>query len=413
MLTAPAFASYQFNPASFWYLYSAEGRLSAVLVEVNNTFGERRLYFSENEKTSESKISKDDLSRLYFKSNWDKDFHVSPFNSRKGSYAMRIKNPTLKKSQDSNETDILPHIDNVLTLISDKGRAKLVARLRSAAQALRPEHIHTLHWIAFIFNWGTQPLLTWPRIIFEAARLYFQRHLHVWFRPEPRLGSIARVATGNEAAIGKYFQRWLQLGVESASGSLEVLFLPGLGRNVVAEGLKYRSGDLRSKQAIESRERMLKLHVLTPSFYSRVPRYRSLLECLVGEGLSEDTKERTLHLTQRNPGEDESLVDEGDLYNLLHGDKGYIDSVNEDTLQTFVRRRYPTNQILWFDFAVFKVLAQENFFSYTSKSLQAVVDFVHSHGVGVPVLLTGTLLMSLVVFKWVTENYQRVEIETG
>ena len=42
--TFPRVLGYVFKPVSFWYCHRADGPLRAIVVEVNNTFGERHCY---------------------------------------------------------------------------------------------------------------------------------------------------------------------------------------------------------------------------------------------------------------------------------------------------------------------------------------------------------------------------------
>ena len=44
LITAPKFLGYNFNPVSFWYLYDSDVVLRYMILEVNNTFDERRMY---------------------------------------------------------------------------------------------------------------------------------------------------------------------------------------------------------------------------------------------------------------------------------------------------------------------------------------------------------------------------------
>jgi DUF1365 family protein len=44
LVTAPRFLGYSFNPVSFWYLYDEDTNLKYMVLEVNNTFDERRMY---------------------------------------------------------------------------------------------------------------------------------------------------------------------------------------------------------------------------------------------------------------------------------------------------------------------------------------------------------------------------------
>jgi len=68
-----------FKPVSFWYAHRADGTLAAVVVEVNNTFGERHCYL----------LAGDDVAfgRTLFAT---KVFHVSPFCPTRGEYAFRF-----------------------------------------------------------------------------------------------------------------------------------------------------------------------------------------------------------------------------------------------------------------------------------------------------------------------------------
>ncbi len=73
LVTALRQFHYVFNPASFFFCYDAEGRLFAVLLQVNNTFGETHLYVLDTAGDGRS-------SRTV------KVFHVSPFFPREGDY---------------------------------------------------------------------------------------------------------------------------------------------------------------------------------------------------------------------------------------------------------------------------------------------------------------------------------------
>lgn len=77
--TLPRMFGYAFNPVSFWYCYR-EGRLDAILCEVNNTFGDRHFYFMR---------AIGDSRDLRF--NLPKRFHVSPFFPISGRYEFEFK----------------------------------------------------------------------------------------------------------------------------------------------------------------------------------------------------------------------------------------------------------------------------------------------------------------------------------
>ena len=73
----PRVLGYTFKPVSFWYCHRADGSLRCIVVEVNNTFGERHCYLL-------------DQPRYGAELRADKVFHVSPFCNVEGGYRFRF-----------------------------------------------------------------------------------------------------------------------------------------------------------------------------------------------------------------------------------------------------------------------------------------------------------------------------------
>ena len=204
LVTAPRFFGYSFNPVSFWYIYDQEHQLKKMILEVNNTFGERRIYLLNGTRsptppeTPESTLETESESGMplgtksRFTDLWMKDFHVSPFHSRKGSYALRAQNPFPYAGYDT------PMIDNTITLKSSKDHAKVVARLSCVGNSLDPSKLGLLGAMWFISKWWWVGLLTFPRILKEAFNLFYKRSLNVWFRPEVLTPSLGRLPTTAE-----------------------------------------------------------------------------------------------------------------------------------------------------------------------------------------------------------------------
>jgi DUF1365 family protein len=75
----PRVLGHTFKPVSFWYCHRSDGTLRAVLVEVNNTFGERHCYLLHGPQLvygGEQRATK--------------VFHVSPFCEASGEYLFRF-----------------------------------------------------------------------------------------------------------------------------------------------------------------------------------------------------------------------------------------------------------------------------------------------------------------------------------
>ena len=95
VLTMPQILGRAFNPLTVFFCHRADGALSAILYEVNNTFGERHSYL----------IPAADTARV--EQAVAKDFYVSPFMDMDLSYAFRIRRPeaSVKVVVDTHDAD--------------------------------------------------------------------------------------------------------------------------------------------------------------------------------------------------------------------------------------------------------------------------------------------------------------------
>lgn len=199
-----------------------------MILEVNNTFDEKRIYFLKSQENEHFRLQLDrgdgiikelnagtdspkagnsqneiesvplpkdepvQSSSADFRTTWTKDFHVSPFNSRKGNYALSAHDP-FSPFMSGNGA-----ISNTITLTSSKNHAKLIARVFSTQPSLDPSSLGLIEKIRLVAGWWWVGYVTFPRILREAAKLFFRRKLHVWFRPEVLKGSIGRRETHDE-----------------------------------------------------------------------------------------------------------------------------------------------------------------------------------------------------------------------
>jgi DUF1365 family protein len=157
-----------------------------MVLEVNNTFDERRMYLLKSTQTEDSESAESKHPK--FKNKWEKDFHVSPFNSRKGFYSLTASDAYAVPGAS-------PNLDNTIVMRSSKDHAKLVARVFSDGDPIDPTTAGLLSIARFMMQWGWVGFLTFPRILKEAFNLFFKRKLHVWLRPEVLPTSLGRMAT--------------------------------------------------------------------------------------------------------------------------------------------------------------------------------------------------------------------------
>ncbi len=256
LITAPRFCGFSFNPVSFWYLYDNKMRLRAMILEVNNTFDERRMYFLHKDENEVTPITP------RFHSKWDKDFHVSPFNDRDGSYSLTAIDPL---------SDSSSRLDNTIVLNSPEGKPKLIARIFSTKKGIDPRCMSTFQTYLFLARWWWVGFMTNPRILREARTLWVKK-LQLFYRPEVLRSSIGRAEMPEETKLEPYF-RMLLCRLSRLSGKA-ISYVPAAGEDR-GQAVVLQEGDQP-----DSRYAAIDIKVGTPAFYAELVRGEDLLRTL-------------------------------------------------------------------------------------------------------------------------------------
>lgn len=261
LVTAPRFLGWSFNPVSFWYLYDIEEDLKAMILEVNNTFDERRMYFLQSSRRG-----------ARFSNAWQKDFHVSPFNDREGNYSLTAEDPFARR-----KTKQPPNIFNKIILSSPPpdSKPKLTARLNTNGRPLDPAQMNTSSTFRFIMRWCWVGFLTNPRILREAYTLWAKMGMPVFYRPEINVGSIGRQEQEEEAILEKGFKSWLTHIAASQHLKVGYTSAAGLerGKRVVLGENATQKSSTTNRIGID-----FDVEVLTPEWYSELATVRDVRE---------------------------------------------------------------------------------------------------------------------------------------
>lgn len=153
LITVARFMAKVFNPVSFYYCLDKEDRPVCMVAEVNNTFKERHLYIMKADGTFPVHCSD------------NKQFHVSPFNSMDGHYEFSFSAP-------GDELKI------EIKLIRDQ------ALIMTAAMWGKGKELTTSNLWKTVLRHPFTAALTTPRIIWQAALLYYKKKLTVFRKPE-------------------------------------------------------------------------------------------------------------------------------------------------------------------------------------------------------------------------------------
>lgn len=117
--TYPRVFGHVFKPVSFWYCERRDGRLAAVVVEVNNTFGERHCYLLDGAQLAWGQT----ISA-------SKVFYVSPFCRVEGSYRFRFMRTAPSAQRPARLVACIEHwdADGLLLLTSQSGALQALTR---------------------------------------------------------------------------------------------------------------------------------------------------------------------------------------------------------------------------------------------------------------------------------------------
>lgn len=154
LITVARFMAKVFNPVSFYYCLTKDGLPVCMVAEVNNTFKERHLYVMQTDPHFPAKSSD------------NKQFHVSPFNNMDGHYEFSFSEPGKDLKI---EIKLIREDELVMT-----------AAMQGSGKELTTSNL----WKTVISHPFTAAL-TMPRIIWQAALLYYKKKLPVFRKPEP------------------------------------------------------------------------------------------------------------------------------------------------------------------------------------------------------------------------------------
>ena len=145
--TYPRVLGYTFKPVSFWYCHASDGTLRAIVVEVNNTFGERHCYLLDRPRYGHELTA-------------DKVFHVSPFCTLEGNYRFRF----MRRSQEGVEKTLanIDYHDAAGPLIKTSVSGTLVPVTKAS--------LHKALWRYPAMTFGVVLHIHW-----QAVRLWIKR----------------------------------------------------------------------------------------------------------------------------------------------------------------------------------------------------------------------------------------------
>ena len=148
----PRVLGYVFKPVSFWYVHRSDGRLRAVLVEVNNTFGERHCYLLDQPREGHTQMA-------------HKVFHVSPFCEVGGHYQFRFLRTWDGPSR--------PQRTVVRIDLHDDQGPMIQTSISGRLQPVSPANLRRIIWRHPLLTLGVMARIHWHALLLWRKRVQF------------------------------------------------------------------------------------------------------------------------------------------------------------------------------------------------------------------------------------------------
>ncbi|GKZ81672.1 hypothetical protein AnigIFM56816_006194 [Aspergillus niger] len=280
MISVPRFLWWQKSAISYWYLYSPTRELTAMIMEINNSFYEKRNIFFRltgdgmpiDEPPSPSstiiasaKGTRESVSlrshspaskRKYYKGYWDKVIFGSPFEKVEGYMLAKtvdiLRGPSLQSTLSSNNPD---------------GQVKVTSRLASWGNPVDPLTASGWDIARFISRWTHVGALSAPRIVKEALRIRFRGNLKYLQRPEVHPGTNPRKETNVERYLELFFREYLSQLAAHCTFPLCIEYIPP--RSIHFDRLMFNSFIPPTSHP----RPVLEIEILTPRFYTSFTEY--------------------------------------------------------------------------------------------------------------------------------------------
>ncbi|OJJ47352.1 hypothetical protein ASPZODRAFT_25410 [Penicilliopsis zonata CBS 506.65] len=286
LLGVPQFLGFSRAVVSYWYLYNAEKELDAVILEINNSYWEKRNVFlrlngSGKAANNEDKEHYLDALHLiqslpssphsnFYQGTWDKKIFASPFEKVDGQVSNRFMDPLQPASWKPNAS-----FANMTTLDETSGTVKMVTRMTCSGLPIDPCEMSAWQVLCFVLRWTLPGMLTTGYIVFHALRIRFTL-MRMMKKPPVRMGSVGRYPTKNELNLEKIFRAYLASCVERCSSPVKVEYLPCRAMNSDTVYMTSPSYNEKEGQTIT-------VEPADPGFYTRFAHYENVRTAIMEE----------------------------------------------------------------------------------------------------------------------------------
>lgn len=190
---------------SWWYLYNEHRELDALILEINNSYWEKRNILLRIKPTSDKSRQPESSETVnyldirqsvrslptatkakFYGGEWRKYIFASPFEKVDGLVSQRMMDPLNPCAWTSDAT-----FSNMTTL-EESGEVRMATRLTCDGSPIDPTLMSWLDVAKLVLQWTLPGIMTTPQIIFKALKIRFLGQMRMNSKPPIRSGSIGR-----------------------------------------------------------------------------------------------------------------------------------------------------------------------------------------------------------------------------
>ncbi|KAJ0418749.1 hypothetical protein BJY00DRAFT_287319 [Aspergillus carlsbadensis] len=298
MMSVPQFMGFCRNVVSWWYLYNEQRELDAIILEINNSYKEKRNILLRVRPTSDKltpsqltpKAEFIDTRRLvqslpsetkakFYGGEWRKYIFASPFEKVDGVVSQRMMDPLKPSAWASNAS-----FSNMTTL-EETGEVRMATRLVCDGPPIDPTKMSSWEVIKLVFSMTLPGMLTTAEIILMALKIRFSGTMKMNKKPPVRSGSVGRHITKMEFDLEAIFHAYLTRCIATCPEPVKLTYLPC--RSFTNDVIVMQSPSAYGKH--ETSMRQVSVEPADPAFYTRFINYKD-----VGSAIEQETKETGL-----------------------------------------------------------------------------------------------------------------------
>ncbi|KAL3459540.1 hypothetical protein BJX64DRAFT_291207 [Aspergillus heterothallicus] len=282
LMSVPKFMGMARNVVSWWYLYNEQRELDALILEINNSYWEKRNILMRVRPTSDKLNTStkagnaefidtrhlvqslpSETKAKFYGGEWNKYIFASPFEKVNGVVSQRMMDPLKPSAWTSNAS-----FSNMTTL-EETGEVRMATRLVCDGPPIDPSQMTSWDVIKLVFRMTLPGMLTTAEIVVKALKIRFSGAMVMNKKTPVRSGSIGRHITKMELDLEAIFRAYIARCIANCREPVRLTYLPC--RSFTNDVIVMQSPSSYGREPTSIRK--VSVEPMDPAFYTRFTNY--------------------------------------------------------------------------------------------------------------------------------------------